>query len=177
MKKFVSLLIFMLFSNLALAANYHNYVAIDYTWGILDDKVGNELELDGARIRYGNYIVSNLALELQFLYGASGDSITSGTSKLKVDLRHTASIFLRGEIGSTFKLYVLAGYSETTFETSGSVAGYTLPAKKPEEDLSYGGGIQFMFDRDTSLDINYIVYHDEEYFEYAGASLGFSHHF
>ena len=177
MKKGGLVSLLLLATNTVMARDEQSYIGLDYTLGeFTQDGVPDALRLDGVRIRGGQYFVPHIALEAHFLYGTSGDSIEdgSGNKLATLDNKHPTSLFFRGDVGDTFKLYLLAGYSETSYETTGILAGNV---KSTDRDISYGGGLALEFSKNTYLDLSYVVYHDEESYEYATGSLGVTHQF
>jgi opacity protein-like surface antigen len=175
MKKLVSLLSLALLSGPAWAADIEQYVGMDYSWGTFSPQGGSDIDLDGVRIRYGQYLIPHFGVEAHYLVGTQDGNIIPDTDAGgKLSVKHPASLFLRGDIGDTFKLYGLVGWSKSTFEVKGSPAS---DSKTNESDLSYGGGIEYFVSKNTAIDVSYIIYHDEEYFEFSTASLGVTHHF
>jgi len=174
MKKLISLLALALFSKLTIAAETTQYLGLDYSWGKYEISNGSIYDLDGVRLRYGQYLVPHFAVEGHFLYGTSGDNLIHGTDAGgTLHNKHTTSLFLRGDIGDTFKLYALLGWSHTTFE----VSGLGVQPKDRESDMSYGAGIEILSFSRTAIDINYLMYHDEEYLEYTVTSVGITRRF
>ena len=174
MKKLVSLLSLALLWGPAWAADIEQYVGVDYSWTLYENINGTRITPSGIRARYGQYLIPHFAVEAHFLYGTEDDNIIFGTDAGgKLNNKHTASLFLRGDIGETFKLYGLVGWSYTTFETTGTALGL----QQEESDLSYGAGIEYRVSKNTAIDASYTLYHDEEYFEYSASSLGITHHF
>jgi opacity protein-like surface antigen len=173
MKKLVSLLSLALLSGPAWAADIEQYVGVDYSWTLFENKNGTRLTPSGVRARYGQYLIPHFAVEAHYLYGTQDDNIIFGTDAGgKFSLKHTASLFLRGDIGSTIKLYGLVGWSYTTFKVTGA-----FPVQQEESDLSYGGGIEYHISKNTAIDASYIIYHDEKYFDFTASSLGVTYHF
>ncbi|MDZ7660750.1 porin family protein [Thiohalophilus sp.] len=174
MKKLISFLALALFANLALAAETEQYLGLDYSWGKYETSNGSIYDLDGVRVRYGKYLVPHFALEAHFLYGTSGDNLIHGTDAGgKLHNKHTTSLFLRGDIGDTYKLYALLGWSHSTFE----VSGLGIQPKERESDMSYGAGIEYLVSQRTAIDINYMMYHDEDYLEFTVTSFGITQRF
>jgi len=170
MKKLIGLLALALFSNQALAADNTKYMGLDYTWGLYDHENGIRLYLDGPRIRYGQYLTPHIAFEIHYIYGTSGDNLVLGTNAFGQGfLEHTGSIFLRGDIGDTFKLYGLFGYSDSHFTLAGNT--------QIERDLSYGGGFEYQVTKQTSIDLSYVIYHDEKYLTFSSSGIGLTHRF
>lgn len=173
MKKIVSLLALALLSIPAWAADIEHYVGLDYSWTLFENPNGTRITPSGVRVRYGQYMMPHIAVEAHFLYGTEDDNYIFGTDVGgNLNNKHTASLFLRGDIGTTFKLYGLVGWSYTTFEPAEIVG-----VQEEESDLSYGAGIEYRVSKNTAIDANYILYHDEDYFEYSASSVGVTYHF
>lgn len=153
-------------------ANAENaYLGASYHLGTYDETDFPEANPNSIKIKAGNYIAENIAIEGHLLFGADSDTITYFGVDVEVELKNVLSVFAKGDIpvSESSNFYGLLGFSKGKLEAS--ALGITV--SEDDSGLSYGLGLETEFGDDMYFSGEYVLYISESEYDYGGFNFGF----
>ncbi len=178
-------------SSAALAENGQGYFGIGYHHGSYDEIGVPEFNPGAIAFRAGKYINPAIAFEARLALGITDDSSTVNidvpfvgnvVADVDLELNTAISVFAKGDIAvSPFvNVYGLIGFTNAEIEvTATDVNNPANRATISEDDsgLSYGVGIEGEVGRGTYLLAEYVMFLDEDAYEYSGFNFGITKRF
>lgn len=156
----------------AYAEQAQGYYGIGYQMGSYKETGVPEANPGAITFRVGSYLNQVVSIDARLALGITDDTV--GTN-VDVELDTALSVFIKGDVPMTpfVNAYGLLGLTRGEIETS---AG-SLTASESETGLSYGLGIEGEINRRTYLSAEYVMYLDENAFEYTGINFGITTRF
>lgn len=132
---------------------------------------GSDFDVDAATVKLGAGLHRFMAVEARAGFGVNDDS--QGGVTAEIDQFYSA--FLKGmvPVHRNVSLYGLAGYSKVEVSASGPLGS----GSNDVEDFSYGAGVAWHFNRNVSINAEWVSYVDKEDVEMDGVGLGASFSF
>ncbi len=164
------------FSTHAYAEQNQGYYGIGYHMGSYEENGVPEANPDAIAFRAGGYLNQVIALEARLALGITDDTVRTNTNNsVDVELDTALSVFIKADVPMTpfVNAYGLLGLTRGEIEV---IAG-SLTASESETGLSYGLGIEGEINRRTYLSVEYVLYLDEDAFEYTGINFGITTRF
>ena len=181
--KMIKMLCVISLSSLLLSANVfsasvgENYFGASYHNGAYEEDGLSTLKPAGLSLKIGTYIADNVSLEGRFLFGLSSDDSSIfvpgfGVVDFEFELDSAISLFSKGDIpiSSSVNIYGIAGFTKAEF----TVTVFDTTVSDDESGFSYGFGAEIAVDSDIFIAGEYIVYIDEDTYEYSGINIGFT---
>lgn len=177
MKKVLALFVSVIVSASATAADNQSYFGGAYHSGVYEEQYLSDANPASLKLKYGQYLSPNLAIEGHLLFGISDDSINVNGIDVDIELSQALSIFLKGDINltATTNLYGLIGFSRGELEAS--VPEFDVSVTEKDSDLSYGVGIESEISPNLLISAEYISYLSEDTYDYSGFNFGISKKF
>ncbi len=159
-------------STQAYAEQAQGYYGIGYHMGSYKNTGVPEANPGAIAFRAGSYLNQLISIDVRLALGITDDTVGVNTD---VELDSALSVFIKGDIPVTpfVNAYGLLGFTRGEIETSTG----SLTASEDETGLSYGLGIEGEINRRTSLSAEYVMYLDENAFEYTGINVGITTRF
>lgn len=156
----------------AYAEQGEGYYGIGYHMGSYENTSLPEANPGAITFRAGSYLNQVIALEARLALGITDDTVGAN---IDVELDSALSVFIKADVPMTafVNAYGLLGLTRGEIETS--AGGFT--ASESDTGLSYGLGIEGEINRRTSLSAEYVLYLDENAFEYTGINFGITTRF
>ncbi len=191
MKNLLALSCALGLSSAAFAETGQGYYGIGYHHGSYEEIGIPEFNPGAIAFRAGKYINKAVAFEARLALGITDDSSTVtvdipfyGTVQADVDLElNTAiSVFAKGDIAvSPFvNIYGLIGFTNGEIEvtvTDVNNPANTATISEDDSGMSYGVGIEGEVGRGTYLVAEYVMFLDEDAYEYSGFNFGITKRF
>ena len=119
----------------------------------------------------GNTINDNLAAEIRLGFGTNDETVTVQGVDVTVGIDKFMGAYLKYASLTKGKVspYAILGYTDAKAETS--ALGVTVSVS--ESDISYGVGVDFGLNEETSLNIEYMNFLDTSTISVHGFSVGF----
>lgn len=161
------------------------YYGIGYHMGSYEETGVPETNPGAIGFRVGSYLNQVIAIEARLALGIVDDTVRVNAQDLglgvnldvdvDVELDTALSLFIKADVPVTpfVNAYGLLGF--TRGEIEASAGGFT--ASEDDTGLSYGLGIEGEVSRRTSLSAEYVLYLDEDAFEYTGINFGITTRF
>jgi len=173
--KFLGILSLVLLGSGIFADSNNFYIGGQYHLSKYDESGLSAANLSGLGLTFGKYIIKDVAIEGRYVTGLSGDSIDFSGTKVDIDLDNIFSIFLKGDLSITdeFKAYGLIGHSTGKIKFKTPV----ISISGSDSSISYGLGAQYAIKDDISIHIEYILYLNEDNYDYKGINFGIKYLF
>lgn len=148
------------------------YGGIDYSMVSLEGG-GDKVKPKALRLRLGNQVSPNLAVEGHLGFGMSDDSYYDSffDENVTVEVDNIFGVYLKGllPVSPNFSAFALLGYTkgEATFSAPGVGSG-----SEDESDLSLGLGASLKIGEKSHLNADYIQAIDKDGFEVNTLSFG-----
>jgi opacity protein-like surface antigen len=160
----------------AYAEQTQGYYGIGYHMGSYENTGVPEANPDAITFRAGGYLNQVIALEARLALGITDDTVRNNINNpVDIELDTALSVFIKADVPMTpfVNAYGLLGFTQG--EVEASAGGLTV--SEDETGLSYGLGIEGEINRRTSLSAEYVLYLNEDAFEYTGINFGITTRF
>jgi len=171
LKQILLIIVFIsVYSSHAPAADEEQrYVGFQYSL-VTYDEDGDEAEPTTLIARYGQFLNDWVAIEGRIGFGLEDDTLEVGSLDIDVEVENIIGVYGVFQTGSIsiLSLYGIIGY--THIELEGSAHG--IAVDENANGLSYGLGVNI-----GSINIEYMNYIEDYYFEVTAVSFGYSYNF
>ena len=107
---------------------------------------------------------------------ATGGKDTVNDVEAKLNLLW--GVFLRGAYPiNNFRLYGLLGAANLNMSIDATIDGEEVNGTDRVTRISYGAGVEYLFNKKWGFNIDYIVYLASDNFDFSGTSVGFVYRF
>ena len=131
------------------------YAAVDYSVGNSQETV--DYSLGVLYGKYGTWFTDNVAGEFRLGFGVSDDTV-AGDVKLNLDNFVGGYIRAGASSDSAVAPYVIGGYTRA----KASLKGGGGEISDSDTDISFGVGVDIATSPDSSINVEYMNYYDEE---------------
>ena len=150
-----------------------SYFGAAFNVGSFENNEIGDADFNGLKIDAGKYLLPHIAI-VTHIIGGNNDTVNYQTEELTVDFKYLGSVMLRGDIEviDNLNIYGLAGISYGKVSAEAKSAGTFEYTAISDTSLSYGLGIEWIFDKMLGVYAEYVSYNSESTFEFNSLSLG-----
>ena len=152
-----------------------SYFGASYHMGTYEEDGLPSADLTGLNIKGGAYIADNVAVEGRYTLGMDSDTVSVfvpgfGNVDVELELDSAISIFVKGDlpVSNAANIYGLIGFTKAELTATVLGSSYT----DDDSGLSYGFGVEAAINDDMFINGEYIMYLDEDDYEYTGINIG-----
>lgn len=148
----------------------HWYLGASYDPLTLSGSDGGDFDVDAVTVKLGAGLHRFMAVEARAGFGVGDDTQTVLGTPVTAEIDQFYGAYLKGIIPlhQTVSLYGLAGYTQVE-ATASSVLG---SESEKSDGFSYGAGLAWHFNRNVSINAEWMSYLDKDDFELDGFGLG-----
>lgn len=155
------------------------YYGIEFVRGAYEESGIPEFNPSALRVKIGQYLSPNFAVEGRAGIGIADDTNSvffSGVNlDLDVEIDTLLGVYLRGDVPAeteNLKVYGLLGLTRGEATGTASAAGLSAAVSGDETDISFGLGAEFSINERASATIEYIQEIDKSEFEFSSLNFG-----
>ena len=156
------------------AANIRPYAGVNYFFANYEDDYDIEADSGVAGIKLGVDINDYIGIEMRVGVGVDDDTIDVLGVDVKVEVDHAYGLYVRPKFRQEqVQVYGLLGFTEIEYE----VSVFGLSIEDDETDFSFGAGLEYFFNDNVSVSVEYMQLLDKDDYEVESYNIGFTYYY
>ena len=151
------------------------YVGGGYNFVTYSESGAPDADLGALFIRGGYQLNDYIALEARLGTGVQDDDVSLYGYRVNVELENYYGAYFKAGIPTEIGLYPYVLLGVTHAEVKASLGGYSI--SDDGSDVSYGVGVDYLFNQQVSVGLEYANFYDKDGVEITGFTLGLNYKF